>query len=119
MNQIMKFYYLPLLLNVISTVWILLFDYLLLLILWKFTKWLNFLPGVGGGYSLGHENRNTGGTVGRTRPILCTSQSNQQLSRSRPQNQQQNVVSKNFNYTLHFIFVEHPLIFSISKTELL
>lgn len=46
---------------------------------------------VGGGYSLGHENRNAGSVVGRTRPILCSSQSNQQLSRNRTHNQQHTV----------------------------
>ncbi|XP_046664584.1 rho GTPase-activating protein 39 isoform X2 [Homalodisca vitripennis] len=40
---------------------------------------------VGGGYSLGHENRNSGSSVSRNRPTLCSSQSNQQLSRSRSQ----------------------------------
>lgn len=54
----------------------------------------NLCIGVGGGYSLGHENRNAGSVVGRTRPILCSSQSNQQLSRSRTHSQQHSVVSK-------------------------
>ncbi|XP_054274187.1 rho GTPase-activating protein 39-like isoform X2 [Macrosteles quadrilineatus] len=47
---------------------------------------------VGGGYSLGHENRNTG-SVSRTRPALSNSQSNQHLSRSRSQTTPQPVTA--------------------------
>jgi len=48
---------------------------------------------VGGGYSLGHENRNTGSSVSRNRPTLSNSQSNQQLSRSRSQTTPQPVTA--------------------------